>query len=409
MLKYVGLTFAILALTIASADAQNWSRFRGEDGSGVSEQKGIPVTWSQGDYDWNVELAGIGHAQPIVWGKTLFATSAVDKGAERFIFCIDTETGKTRWQKTIGLNQSRKHNKSSWASATPVTDGKAVYFTFADKETYMVVAYDFDGQLLWRRSLGAFESQHGLGVSPILFDGMLIAANDQDGPSSLIALDAVTGKTRWSVLRAIRRASYATPRIVADENGDPQLIVVSGASGVTSFDPYTGNKIWNAGEFPLRTVASPVYADGLVIASCGQGGRYGVLQLAIDTRRNTDGASRIKWKRERLIPYVPTPVVFNGHLYEWNDEGTVACVNIENGEEIKRVRIGGNYSGSPICIDGKLYGISEDGKVRVISATPELKDLGTTDLGDPCHSTPIVANGRLYLRTYHRLAALPAK
>jgi outer membrane protein assembly factor BamB len=398
------------AFCTQTAVAQNWSRFRGENGSGISEQKGIPTTWSPGDYAWNIELPGLGHAAPVIWDDKLFVTTAVDEGALRYLYCLNADTGEEIWSRLVGMNKSHKHNKSSWASSTPCTDGETVYVSFADEEHYYVGAYDFDGDLIWRRNLGDFESQHGLGVSPILFEDMLIVANDQDGPSSVVALDKKTGHTRWSTLRSIQRVSYSTPIVLQEAGEEPQLIVTSGAMGITSLNPYTGRLNWQSGEFPLRTVASPVYAEGLLIASCGQGGRYGVLQIAVDPRGTGDvSGSHIKWERKTVIPYVPTPIVYGGHLYEWNDEGTAACVEIKTGETLSKKRIGGNYSGSPICIDGKLYCISEDGEVVVLSASPELEVLGKTSLGDASHSTPSIANGKLYLRTFHRLACLATR
>ena len=399
----------VFILSSGSSEAQNWTRFRGENGTGISAQKGVPTSWSQGDYAWNIELPGVGHAAPIIWEDKLFICSAVDEGAMRYLFCLNAETGEQVWSRLVGMNRSHKHNKSSWASSTPCTDGELVYVTFADKENYLVAAYDFDGDLIWKRNLGAFESQHGLGVSPIVFEDMLIVANDQDGPSSVVALDKKTGKTRWSTLRSIQRASYATPIILREKGEKPQLIVVSGGMGITSLNPANGVMNWMTGEFPLRTVASPVYGAGLVIASCGQGGRYGVLQIAVDPHGKGNVAeTHVKWKRERLLPYVPSPIVYEGHLYEWNDEGIVACVDLKTGENVWTKRIGSNYSGSPICIDGKLYCISEDGEVVVIAASPEYKLHGKTSLDDPSHSTPAIANGRLYLRTYHRLLCLKA-
>ncbi len=115
------------------------------------------------------------------------------------------------------------------------------------------------------------------------------------------------------------------------------------------------------------------------------------------------------WERKKVIPYVPTPVVYEGHLYEWSDQGIVGCVDLKNGKDVWTKRVGGNYSGSPICIDGKLYCIAEDGNVVVVGASPEFKLYGEAPLGDPSHSTPAVANGRLFLRTYHRLACLSAR
>ncbi len=393
-------------------EAGNWPQFRGPDGNGVSAEKGIPVTWSQGDYAWDVAIPGIGHAAPVIWDDFVFVTSAEDAGALRHLVCLSAESGQIRWSQLIGMNRSKKHDKSSWASATPVTDGERVYVTFADKEHYLVAAYDFSGNLLWRRSLGPYESQHGLGASPIVFEDQLIVANDQDGPSSLVALDKVTGQTRWVTPRAFRdvSTSYSTPLLLREPNQPPQLIVVSAAMGVASHDPQTGLLNWQTDDFPKRTVASPVYGGGLLIASYGQGGSYGIGQVAIDPKvRNERGLAAVKWTREKLIPYVPTPIVYGDHLFEWSDLGIITCVDLKTGKDVWTNRLGGNYSSSPLCIDGKLYGVTEQGQVTVVEAGPAFKELGSADLGDGSHATPAVANGRLYLRTFERLKCLSAK
>ncbi len=403
---------AVLAtLMNGSGQAENWSRFRGDDGTGVSAQKGLPLTWSDGNYAWNIELPGEGHAAPIIWEKTLFTTSATDQGKTRLLICLDAETGAERWTRSIGMNVSVKHPKSSWASSTPVTDGKLVYVAFADEEKYLVNAYDFDGKLVWRRDVGPFESQHNLGVSLMLFEDMLIVPNEQDGPSSMIALDKRTGETRWRQLMEIARVSYSTPIIVPDAQQQPQLICASQAMGITSLNPRTGKLNWASGKFPLRTVASPVFADGLLIASCGQGGAFGVLQIAVEAAGKLDeeGRPKIAWQRKKTIPYVPTPIAYEGHLYEWGDQGIVCCVDLKTGQDVWTKRIGGNFSGSPLCIDGKIYAAAEDGEVIVIKAAPVYEELGRTKLGDPSHATPAVANGRLYFRTFHRLMCLQAK
>lgn len=396
----------------SSAQAQNWTRFRGNNGAGISDITGLPTVWSPGDFAWNIELPGTGHSAPVIWGDNLFVTSADEEGAVRYLFCLDAATGEEKWSRTTGGNRSRKHAKSSWASSTPATDGERVYVAFADKEDFTLDAYDFEGNLVWRRNLGNYESQHGLGASPIVFEDMVIMPNDQDGPSSIVALDARTGRTRWSTLRSFqdRKTSYSTPIVIQLPGEEPQLICVSGVMGITSLNPYTGHMNWMTGKFPLRTVASPVYGDGLIMASCGQGGRYGVLQIAVDASDPSDASKqRIVWERKRQLPYVPTPVIYEGHLYEWGDEGIVSCVELKTGKSVWTKRIGGNYSSSPVCVDGKLYGVSEDGEVVVVAASTEFKLYGKTPLGDPSHSTPAVANGRLYLRTFHRLACLEAR
>lgn len=410
-LAQASMLFAVLCVAQSTAHAENWSRFRGDNGTGISKLKGIPTSWSDGNYDWNVELPGIGHAAPIVWGNDLFVTSAENKGVVRYFICLNASTGQTKWTKQIAMSDSHKHSKSSWASSSPVTDGKLVYVAFADREDYLVNAYTFKGDLVWRRDVGEFDSQHGLGVSLMLHDDMLIVPRDTKGPSRIMALNKHTGKTVWSTIRSYRKTSYATPIVVPDGKGNQQLVCVSGAMGITSLNPKTGVMNWRSQGFPLRTVASPVYGAGLIIASCGQGGRYGVQQFAVKASGDLDenGQAKIVWERKKIIPYVPTPVVYEGHLYEWSDEGIVGCVDLKTGENVWIERIGGNYSGSPICIDGKLYCISEKGEVVVVAASPKFKELGRTALGDPSNSTPTVGNGRLYLRSYHRLSALKAE
>ena len=411
--RIVGVLGCWAALSCGLANAENWPQFRGADGTGISAEKGIPTTWSQGDYVWDVAIDGIGHASPVVWGKDVFVTSADDNGAIRRLICLDAQTGKQRWSRMIGMNRFVPGNqKSSNASSTPATDGERVYVLFADKENYLAAAYDLAGELLWRRSLGGFESQHGLGVSPIVVDDMLIVCNDQDGPSSIFALDKKTGATRWVTPRSFRgqSTSYSTPLVWREGKAPPQLICASGPMGISSLDLQTGAPNWHSGEFPLRTVASPVHAGGLFIASCGQGGRYGVLQVAVDpSSRDENGLAKVVWKREKMIPYVPTPIVFGDHLFDWTDEGIIACVELKTGKDVWVKRLGGKFTSSLLCIDGKIFAVEESGKVTVIDAGPEFKELGTADLGDASYSTPAIANGRLYLRTFSRLKCLQAK
>jgi len=152
-----------------------------------------------------------------------------------------------------------------------------------------------------------------------------------------------------------------------------------------------------------------VEAETLIYLTCGGGGK-GHLMIGVDpTGEGILSESHIKYRRDRILPYVPTLVAYQGHLYLWNDNGVVSCVKIASGENIWTNRLGGNYSGSPICVDGKLYCIDEDGDVVVIAASPNFKKYGKTSLGDPSHATPAVAGGNMYLRTYHRLFCLPAK
>ncbi|MCA9030291.1 MAG: PQQ-binding-like beta-propeller repeat protein [Planctomycetaceae bacterium] len=401
--------FAIAAQVVVNAE-ENWPRFRGPNGSGHSTQKGIPSEFKADDLEWSIDLPGKGHSSPVIWGDNLFVTSGTETG-ERILQCLDANTGTERWKVSQQFGANHLHKKNSYASGTPAVDGEHVVVAFADEEHYRVTAYTFKGEQLWTQDLGSFNSQHGQGVSPIIYEGMVIVPNDQWGPSALVAFDVTSGKEMWKSDRRFIKTSYATAMIM-NVKGKDQIIALSGGVGLAGIDPETGKQIWASGELPQRTVASPMATeDGRVIGVCGQGGR-GVIMVAVDPTGEGDvSQTHIKGTRETNIPYVPTPVIDGHYMYLWNDDGIVCCVDLAGdlGENVWRQRVGGNFSGSPVLIDGRLFCISEDGDVVVVQASPEYKLLGKSSLGESSYSTPAVANGRVYFRTFHKLMCLKAK
>ncbi len=118
------------------ATADHWPRYRGADGLGNSTQRGLPVEWSQGDYAWVADLPGEGHSSPVIWNRHLFVTTATEAGLVRWVYCLDALTGATKWSRAAGYNTNRKHDKNSFASSSPATDGERVYVAFADQERF---------------------------------------------------------------------------------------------------------------------------------------------------------------------------------------------------------------------------------------------------------------------------------
>lgn len=398
-----------LILTTTFAHADNWPRFRGPNGEGKSDLKGLPTTWTADDYEWKIDLPGKGHGSPTIWGEKLFLMAGTEDG-ERHILAFDATTGKQLWSDTVKLDANHLHKKNSYGSGTPATDGERVYVAFADESHYLVQAYSMDGEKLWSKDLGTFSSQHGQGVSPIIHHNLVVVPDDQMGPSKVVALKADSGEIAWQTERDFRRTSYSTP-IVLNVNGKDQLITLCGALGLVGIDMDSGKAVWASGQMPMRTVASPVYGEGIIVASCGSGGR-GKFMVAVEPGGEGDvSTTHVKAERTQNLPYVPTPIIHEGHMYLWNDDGVVCCVNLSGDltENVWRERVGGNYSGSPVLVDGKLYCISEEGEVAVIDASPEFKQYGKSPLGDESYATPAVANGRMYLRGFHSLAALKAK
>ncbi|MFO0998843.1 MAG: PQQ-binding-like beta-propeller repeat protein [Planctomycetaceae bacterium] len=402
------LVLTLVSLFSENVSAENWPRFRGENGTGISTQSGIPVSWEAGDYAWTIDLPGVGHSAPVIWEKTLFVTSATEGGGTRYLHCLDADSGQQRWQTSVTLGESKKHLKNSWASSTPATDGQRVYVMFADNSKLTITAWNFEGKEVWTKDLGSYESEHNLGVSPIVQDGLLIVSNDQVGPSSLLALNPETGETVWTAERNPGKTSYSTPVIAPGKAGSLQILCISESNGITSTDLRTGTLNWQTPKLPMRTVASPIVADGLIFATCGEGGN-GKYFAAAKIDPDADNATRIVYERKTMLPYVPCLVARDGLLFLWGDKGIMVCLEIATGKEVWSERIDGQFSGSPVCIEDRLYCVTEDGVVVVLHAGHEFRELGRTALGDDCHSTPAVANGHLYLRTFHKVFAVKAK
>ena len=205
-----GFVMGVAILLATAVHGQQWERFRGPNGSGVSSAGTIPAQWTAEDYNWQTELPGVGHSSPVLWGRKLFLTSGDEATGRRFVLCLDSQTGKQLWQRAFEAPQHRKHQLNSYASATPVVDAQRVYVCWGTPQQVMVMALDQQGRTLWQRDLGPYQGGHGFGVSPIRTANLLVLPNDQAGQSSLIALDCQTGKTVWRIKRESKSA-YATP------------------------------------------------------------------------------------------------------------------------------------------------------------------------------------------------------
>jgi len=397
----------------AESDARGagpqWSRFRGPNGSGVSQAKTIPLRWTPDDYNWKLELPGAGHSSPVLWDERLWLTSADPETGQRWLLCFDAIAGKELWRKGFAFEKHKKHNNNSFASSTPAVDAERVYVLWQSKAASSLVALDHQGKELWTFDVGPFLGGHGGAVSPIVYDDLVILGNDHEGPSSLIALEADSGKLRWRMERHSTRATYATPCVYQPPGRKPELIFSDWEHGVTSVDPLTGEQNWEVSVFGSqkeRAIGSPVVAGDLVIATCG----FVTAKKHLVVLRPHATAEGVQveevYRIERAVPHVPTPVIYNNLLLLWSEQGICTCVELETGEQVWQERVGGRFSGSPVCVDGKLYAIDEDGVVVVLAASREFQELARNDLGELSRSTPAVAHGRMYLRTASHLICI---
>jgi len=413
MMHSRGISTFILSLALTScccSFGQEWPRFRGPNGAGVSEATTIPVRWTTEDYRWRVKLPGIGYSSPVVWGDRVVVTSALEEDATQIIRCLRTFDGGLIWKRHFESTTHPKHQFNCYASSTPALDADHVYYTFATPEKYTVMALDRQkGREVWRRDLGPFAAEHGFGASPMLVDDLVIVPDEQDGESSVVALDRTTGETRWESKRRSVKAAYSTPCIYLPDEGPPQLIVNSWAHGISSLDPRSGELNWEQAVFQHRVVGSPAIAAGLIFGCCGTGG-VGRQMIAVRPGNPATGVeSEIAYEVKGSLPYVCTPVAYGDLLFAWFDRGVVTCLDAPTGEIIWRERVGGDYFGSPVRVADRLYCISREGEMVVLAASREFKELARIDLEERSNSTPAIADGVMYIRTVSHLMAIGGK
>jgi outer membrane protein assembly factor BamB len=433
------LLFLALAGIVGTAVAGNWERFRGPNGTGVVDDKDVPLTFSEKEnLLWKVPVPGVGNSSPVVWGSSLFIQSASKDGKERTLLCLDTADGKTRWQKTIPGSFVKIRPDSSLASSTPATDGEAVYVSFWDGKDIILSAFDMQGAALWSKNLGPFISQHGAGASPILYKDKLILANDMDAyvelkdksrkpvpvahPSLLMALNKKTGQVMWEAPRDAERACYSAPFLLQKPGQPgPELVVVS-TTAVTGYDPDSGTKKWEAKDWqaklarmPLRTVASSAMVGDVLIA-CSGDGAGDRLAVAIELpgtslagTGKSDAPQRL-WNNRKDFPYVPCPLARGEHFYFVNDSGFAGCYDARSGKRIWLERLDDvHFYASPLLINGKVYAVSDKGDVFVFAAESKYELLATNSLGEIVRATPAVADGRLYIRGERSLFCIGKK
>ncbi len=408
------LAVAFLAWGLSSAagsscadEAEQWSRFRGPNGSGVDRRTVIPAQWTKADFRWRRDLAGVGHSSPVVWDEKLFITSADEQTAERIVACYRADSGEALWERRFDLASHGKHQLNSYASATPAVDAQRVYLIWTTPKQLVAQVLDHQGRDVWRVDLGPFKSGHGAGVSPIVFDGLLIVPNDQEGESFLVALNAADGAVRWKTPRE-SRVTYSTPCVYRGPGRRPEIIFTNWSNGVTAHDPRNGRTLWQVKPFgpkQLETaIGSPVVAGDLVLACCGYLGRGN--HLAAVRPRPNGGEVQTVYHIQRGAPLTTTPLAVGDLLFLWSDDGIVTCADTASGQVHWRRRVGGVYYGSPVCAGDRVFCMSADGEVVVLAASREYSLLARNELGEPGNSTPAIARHTMYVRTASRLYAI---
>ena len=427
------LTVALAAAPAFAADAP-WPQFRGPQSSGVAaDDPRLPDRWSATEnVVWKAAIPGTGWSSPVVWGDHVFLTTAVSEGAvpakarvftaaevaktpprQRWVVVdVDVKTGRIRWQRDVGeaMPSQPLHMKNSFASETPVTDGRRIYAYFNNAGLF---AFDFKGRSVWSRPMPAPRMRSGWGAaaSPVLHEGRIYLVSDNEDASYLLALDAKTGKEIWKVDRE-KGSSWVTPLVWT--HASRTEIVTIGAKKVRSYD-LMGTPLWEMSGISTLSIPTPVAADGVLYLSSGyrndtQRPVYAVRPGAsgdISLKPGETANAYVAWANPTLASYNPSALIYRDTYYTLYDTAFLAANEAKSGKEIyAKQRISADSTGftaSPWAYNGKVFTLSEDGDTFVIQAGPDFKVVGRNALDEMALATPAVAHGSLFIRTASRL------
>lgn len=432
------LCLALLPAAVFGGDSayqEGWPRWRGPLANGVSPHGDPPTHWSETEnVAFKVPIPGRGLASPIVWGNRVFVLSAVPADDEAYaasqkaaaeklerqewppsvepvkqrfvVMALARDDGNVLWQKTATerVPHESHYITSSWASASPLTDGKRLFAFFGSNGLF---AYDLEGTLLWQRDLGDMQTRSGFGegASPALHDDTLVVNWDHEGDSFIVALDADTGAERWRTERPGEVTSWSTPLIV--EHAGKMQVVVAATGFSRGYDLATGQELWRADGMTVNTIPAPVHRDGVVFLASGyRGNMVQAIDLAAASGELTPDKG-IRWQHERHTPYIPS-LVLDGHrlYFVKHFKNIVTALDARDGKVLfTEQRLPGisNVYASPVAASGRLYFLGRDGHAVVLESGDTFEVLAENQLDESFDASPAIAGDDLFLRGHHHL------
>lgn len=370
----------------------DWPGWRGPSRDGHVPDQPLLTSWSDTEnVAWRVDVPGRGHASPVVVDDFIVLATSDEDAETQSVLAFHTEDGRQLWKTTLHstglLSEGEMHRKSTNANGTVSCDGERVYVAFLNSNKVFVWALNLeDGMQVWQQEVGDLLTGFGYAPSPLLYHSFLIVAGDHRDGGHLTALDCETGEVAWRVARPAEK-TFSSPAVVQLDGRDQ--LVLTGGTKVTSYNPQTGEELWSTDGTAAATCGTVVANDQFLFASGGYPERETICL-------NGDGV--VQW-RDRSRTYEPSLLVVDDSLFAVTDEGIAICWNAADGTENWKVRLGGNFSASPIVCNGQIYVSDLSGQTYVFNASPSsYEQVAVNQLGDDCYASPAVQDSRLYLR-----------
>lgn len=417
------LLFLVAVLLSISAGAGNWPGWRGSDGSGISNEKNLPVRWSASEnVRWRIALPDRGNSTPIVWGDRIFITQALEKESQRTVMCLNRADGKLLWQKGVTYKEAEEtHETNPYCSASPVTDGERVIAWFGSAGVH---AYDFSGKELWSRagatSLGQQAHGWGYASSPLMHGDLCILYFGPGKGSFLVALDKRTGKTVWRTdeppmqdrertdgfrgQKDGRVGSFSSPLIV--KAGDREELIMSYPQLVCAYDPKTGKELWRCDGLNELIYTSPIAGEGVAVAMGGFSGT--TIAIKPGGKGDVTGTHRL-WQSVRTKNRLGSGVIHDGYIYVLNMTGVAECLELKTGKSVWDERLpsrgpkGESWS-SLVLAGDHIYALNQSGDTIVFKASPKFEVVAVNALeSELTNASPAISDGELFVRTHKHL------
>ncbi|MFC1552180.1 PQQ-binding-like beta-propeller repeat protein [Candidatus Latescibacterota bacterium] len=399
---------------------KNWPQWRGPLATGGAPSGNPPTEWSESkNIKWKAELPGTGYSTPAIWGNDIFVTAAIGpdnykapgrgesptQSVKFIVMAVDRATGKIKWQRLAieEVPHEGQHETTTWATGSPITDGKHVWAYFGSQGLY---CYTIGGDLVWEKDFGEqlIARQFGEGSTPALYKNRLIVNWDHEGQSFIVALDAATGEEVWRKDRD-ESTSWMTPLVVED-NG--RTHVITGAQNrVRSYDLATGEMLWDDEGLTANAIPSPIAADGVAYVMSGfRGAALRAIKLS-EAKGTITGTSAVLWKYDQDTSYVPSALLHRGAYYFLkSNSGTLTAIDIKTGKpHYANQRIEGlsTVYASPVGVADRVYLPGRTGTTVVFSHGSEFKILASNTLDDNIDASPVIVGDELYLRGHKYL------
>jgi outer membrane protein assembly factor BamB len=382
-------------MTSSTTWGEDWRQFRGNDGTSVSKETGLPTTWSATEnIAWKVALPGRGLSSPIIIGDRAFLTCSSGFRQDRLhVVCFNVSDGSVRWERQFtATGRTMTFPKICNATPSPASDGQRIFALFSSND---LVCLDLDGNLQWFRGL-TFDHPNvsnslGMASSPVVVGDTLVAQVENDSQSLATGVDVATGLSRWTIERP-KRANWTSAVTLTKASGhDEDLVLLQSSEGISAVQPTTGKSVWSYKD-GASTIPSSVISDGIVY----------IPSQGITALRPPRGSANpeVLWRATKLGPSTPSPLAYDGRLYSVNGAGVLLSADIKTGEEKWKLRLTGPFSGTPVAAGGLLYFFNEKGLCQVVKpgdASGEI--IASNDLGEMFLCTPAVANGAIYVRS----------